>query len=122
MTKTLNGLRWWQWGKLLGGLSPLTWLTDSRLCAAVGMHVLCDFTLQADWMAEGKAQGKLLPLAVHSLVAGALPGAVAAGPGGAAIGFLTHLAIDGLGLSGNGALGAALDQALHVAVLCLLVF
>jgi len=125
MKKTIAGLSdprslaWWQWGKLLGlVLPPLALLADSRFVLAVAMHVLCDFSLQNDWMAYNKGNN-LLALAVHSLIAGAVPGFVAAGPGGALVGFLTHLAIDGLGLS---RIGCVLDQVLHIAVLALVVF
>jgi len=114
-----KSLLWWQWGKLLGlVLPPLALLADSRFVLAVAMHVLCDFTLQNDWMAYNRGDN-LLALAVHSLIAGAVPGYVAAGPGGAIVGFLTHLAIDGLGLSG---ISYVLDQVLHIAILALLVF
>ncbi|MCP4539470.1 MAG: DUF3307 domain-containing protein [Chloroflexi bacterium] len=112
-------LLWWQWGKVLGLVAPFGAFAG-RAVLAIALHVLCDFTLQNDWMAVGKARKEIVPLLIHSLIAGGLPGLVAGGLPGAAVGIISHFLIDLTGKFGlSEPWGPVLDQAAHIVILVL---
>ncbi len=108
---------WWEWGKVLGvALLPLVFTPN--VIAAIAAHVFCDFTVQSTWMAVGKAQRRILPLVIHAVVAGGIPGAIAGGLRGAILAAVVHLAVDATGKFGrSGWVGVVLDQAAHVAAI-----
>jgi len=107
-------LMWWQWGKIAGLLAPFSAMAG-RAVFLVAVHILCDFSLQSDWMAAGKAKREFAPLFVHSLIAGGVPGLCAGGAAGFVFGFVSHFLVDYTGKFGlSDPLGPVVDQALHV--------
>lgn len=89
-----------------------------RIALAMALHSLVDFTLQPAWMCAAKARGDRGVLALHSLLAGGLPGWIVGGWSGALIGMATHWAIDSRNKFGlRGMVGLVFDQALHVVVI-----
>ena len=128
-------LQWWQWGKLFGAVGLVTllcWMAASGalphpLVLGVVAHLVCDFSLQSDWIAAEKSKrGKAL--LYHALIAGGLPGALVglyAGPPACLlailIGVVSHYAIDYTRKFGckSVATGATLDQVAHIIVLIL---
>ena len=124
---------WWEWGKLIGGVALvallLTGCQVSPIIAGVVLHVACDFTFQSGVTAARKGdRGR--HLVCHAIIAGGLPGIItglmAGGVLGALVGFVagvsSHYCVDYTRKFGvdNVALGAALDQAVHIAVLLVL--
>jgi hypothetical protein len=93
-----------------------------RMEMALALHGLMDFTLQPAWMCAAKARGDQKTLALHAIMAGGLPGWFVGGLIGAVVGMATHWAIDSRNKFGlRGIAGLALDQALHVAVIIVIV-
>lgn len=116
---TPSRLLWWQWAKLAGLVAPpLALLSGSHLAVVLAAHLCADFSLQNDWMSDGKGKRQIIPLLVHSIIAGGGPGLVAGGIVGAAIGFASHLLIDRTRQFGlPSPWGYVIDQAAHVLIL-----
>lgn len=109
---------WWQWGQILGViLLPVLLCHPSPLVAALIMHVFCDFTIQISQMVPKRG----IWLVIHSLIAGAVPGFVAAGLTGAIGAFVVHILVDYTRkLELPEPIGVIIDQGIHVWTLVLL--
>lgn len=117
MHKQPSAWAWYEWGKALGILAPLSYVAQMPIFAAICFHVLCDFTLQSNYMAIGKAKGIVPALALHSLVA-SIPGYIIGSWQGYVVCAVAHYCIDStkkFGLSNW--VGIVLDQLAHIAVL-----
>jgi hypothetical protein len=123
-------LRWWEWGKVVGGLGMLglavllaAGYEASPAIAAIVLHFAIDFTLQSEETALQKVdRGR--HLLVHSLVAGGIPLAVAGLMTGSpltallwtTVGVASHYAVDWTRRFGfrQVVLAAISDQAGHL--------
>jgi hypothetical protein len=130
-------LRWWEWGKVIGGLGLLglagllaAGYEVSPAIAAIVLHFTIDFTLQSEETAVQKVdRGR--HLLIHALVAGGIPLAVAGlmteSPLTAllwtAVGVASHYAVDWTRRFGfrQVALAAISDQAGHLLTILFLV-
>jgi hypothetical protein len=128
---------YWQWGKFAGGVGlvvlAILLVTDRvphPAIVAVILHFAGDFTSQSSETAMRKHE-RGRHLLVHAIVAGGLPMALAGLVTGnlvtvlvwAAIGFVSHYAVDWtrrFGLEGT-LWGVALDQVCHLLIILALV-
>lgn len=129
-------LEWWEWGYVAGaaglvglGVSAFAGYIPPPLVVALVLHVAADFFLQSGETARLKGE-RGRHLAVHALVAGGLPLALAGLAAGsptavlawAACGAAGHYLVDWTRKFGlrRLALGVCLDQACHLALLLML--
>jgi len=114
-------MQWWEWGKLLGILTPLLLLSmgvDHLFMWAVAAHLFVDFTSQSTQTVEGKINVEWRVLLYHAFIAGGYAGLIIGGLPGLAISVLLHLLIDAtnkFGVRGWG--GPILDQSAHLMTL-----
>ena len=122
-------LVWWQWMKLVSAVA-LVLLAFALLIGVrvplviqrVVLHLALDFALQSNWVAAGKVQRKRA-LIVHSTIA-ALPAIASESVATVILSLvvysLSHYIIDYTRKFGieNMKLGAIVDQAAHLIVLC----
>jgi len=122
-------LAWWQWMKLasavalvLLAIALLIGVRVPLVVQRVVLHLALDFALQSQWVAAGKVQRKRA-LIVHSTIA-ALPAIASESVATVILSLVTysisHYAIDWTRKFGieNMKLGAIVDQAAHLIVLC----
>jgi len=127
----LKRLQWWEYFHLVGAgalvalLAALLVADVSPFVVAVALHLACDFTFQSTDTALHKGE-RGRHLVVHALCAGALPHLLAGltlsastGLVWASVGFLAHYGVDFTRKFGvkHIAVGAALDQAAHLATI-----
>jgi len=129
-------LLWWEWPKLLGGISAIVLLAAlivranvSVFIVSICLHVVLDFTLQSDWVNANKHNGGEA-LVIHSIIAGGIPGSIVGlmtgGPVGSLIGTVvgiaSHYIIDSTNKFGIADWRPAIcaDQLAHFVVLLLI--